>query len=395
MNPIAMALIILGLVGLFAWSANHRWGLMKVGSPTHESRFNLIGQRIKRVFVFAFYQKRMRYYLGAGLAHNMIFLGFMVLLLNTVILWGRGFFPGFDFWIFGPAPVAGIPLGHIYEFVKELFLLLVLVGVAVFVYYRVIKPQKRMALGWEGLVILGIIAAMMIGDLLYVGSAQVLNVRHAALCGAGNAVDWCKSASVVVAPFGSPEAIAWHPYPTPGSSMLATWLQGVSPSTLIVLAHAGFWTHATLVLIFLNILPYSKHFHIITAIPNVFMSDQTPRGRLRPIAKNTEELMGMVEKAMEKEDMFASPIGYARIEHFTWKDIVDFYTCTECGRCSDNCPAYTTGKILSPKHLTLDLRDHLYARQEEFLELGDKLPRHGLDELKPKGGRGSRSGRVG
>lgn len=386
MNPVAMALIILGLLGLFAWSANRRWGLMKVGSPTHESRFNLIGQRIKRVFVFAFYQKRLRYYFTAGLGHNLIFLGFMVLLLNTLILWGRGFFPGFEFWIFGPQPVAGIPLGHIYEFIKELFLMLVLVGVSIFVYYRVIKPQKRMALGWEGLVILGIIAVMMIADLLYVGSAQVLNVQHASLCNGASAADWCKSASTVVAPFGRPEEIAWRPYPTPGSSLLATWLQGVSPGTLIVLAHAGFWTHATLVLVFLNILPYSKHFHIITAIPNVFMSEQTPRGRLRPIAKNTEELMGMVEKAMEREDMLASPIGYARIEHFTWKDIVDFYTCTECGRCSDNCPANTTGKILSPKHLTLDLRDQLYARQEEFLALGDKLPRHGLEELKPKEG---------
>ncbi len=386
MNPVAMALIILGLVGLFAWSANRRWGLMMVGSPTQESRFNLIGRRIKRVFVFAFYQKRLRYYFTAGLAHNLIFLGFMVLLLNTLILWGRGFYPGFEFWIFGPQPVAGIPLGHIYEFIKELFLILVLVGVAIFFYYRVIKPQKRMALGWEGLAILGIIAVMMVADMLYVGSASVLNLRHASACAGAGAADWCKSAATVVAPFGKPEEIAWRAYPTPGSSLIATWIQGASPATLIVLAHAGFWTHATLVLIFLNILPYTKHFHIITAIPNVYMADQTPRGRLRPIAKNTEELMGMVEKAMEKEDMLASPIGYARIEHFTWKDIVDFYTCTECGRCSDNCPAYTTGKILSPKHLTLDLRDQLYARQEEFLALGDKLPRHSLEELKPKEG---------
>ena len=114
-------------------------------------------------------------------------------------------------------------------------------------------------------------------------------------------------------------------------------------------------------LIFLNILPYTKHFHIITAFPNVFLGDLTPRGRLRPLAKTTEELMGKVEKASEGEDTRAARIGYARIEHFTWKDVLDFYTCTECGRCSDNCPATNTGKLLSPKHLTLDLRDHLNA----------------------------------
>src|SRR5262249_45666954 len=61
------------------------------------------------------------------------------------------------------------------------------------------------------------------------------------------------------------------------------------------------------------------------------------------------------------------PVGVARIEHFTWKAILDFYTCTECGRCSDHCPAHRTGKVLSPKHLTLDLRDHLYGRELEFL----------------------------
>ena len=89
----------------------------------------------------------------------------------------------------------------------------------------------------------------------------------------------------------------------------------------------------------------------------------------------------MVEKAMEQEDMGAARIGYARIQHFSWKDILDFYTCTECGRCSDNCPAHTTGKMLSPKHLTLELRDHLYDRQDEALDASE-IPR--LDLSPPK-----------
>ena len=156
-------------------------------------------------------------------------------------------------------------------------------------------------------------------------------------------------------------------------------LSGLSVPALVVLAHAGFWTHSTLVLMFLNILPYSKHFHIITAIPNVFFGDLTPRGRLRPLAENTEKLMAAVEKATEGEDLLPARIGYARIEHFTWKDVLDFYTCTECGRCSDNCPAYKTGKMLSPKHLTLDLRDHLYAREGE-LEAGGAASRAGTKQ---------------
>lgn len=382
MNPLAMALIIIGFLAMFAWSARNRWGLLKVGSPPHESRWAEVGQRLKGLLYYAFYQKKLRYYFTAGLAHNLIFFGFVVLLLNTLILWGRGFYPSFDFWIFGPEPVAGIPLGHIYEFIKEVFLVLVLVGVAIFVYYRVIRPQKRMALGWEGLVILGIIASMMLGDLLYVGAATVLNVDFASTCGSVGAPGWCASAAPVVAPFGAPvQEIAWRAWPTPGSSVFSIALVGSAPSTLIALAHLGFWVHASLVLVFLNVLPYSKHFHIITVMPNVFMTDLTPKGRLRPIAGSTEALMAMVEKATENEDVLAAPIGYARIEHFTWKDILDFYTCTECGRCTDNCPAAQTGKMLSPKHFTLDLRDHLYSRQDEFLAIGDALPRTTLADL--------------
>src|SRR5690606_35698751 len=186
-----------------------------------------------------------------------------------------------------------------------------------------------------------------------------------------------------VAPLGAPPAAVQFHAMEPAGSSVALLLAKVSPQTLVVLSHWGFWTHATLVLIFLNILPYSKHFHILTVIQNVFLSDLTLRGRLRPMAKNSDELMAMVEKGMETDDMHAAPIGYARIQHFSWKDVLDMYTCTECGRCSDNRPAATTGKILSPKHFMLDLRDHLYQRQDEVLEV-NKINRVLLDDLRPK-----------
>src|SRR5690606_18654963 len=86
-------------------------------------------------------------------------------------------------------------------------------------------------------------------------------------------------------------------------------------------------------------------------------------------APSTEALLEQVEAATEDEEkMAAARIGYSRIDHFTWKDVLDFYTCTECGRCSDNCPATLTGKKLSPKHLTLDLRDELYSHQKSVAE---------------------------
>ena len=126
-------------------------------------------------------------------------------------------------------------------------------------------------------------------------------------------------------------------------------------------------SNVRLVLVFLNILPHSKHFHIITAVPNVFLGDLTPRGRLRPLAENTEKLMAAVEKATEGEDLLAARIGYARINHFSWKDVLDFYTCTECGRCSDNCPALATGKPLDPQKIVLDIRDQLLREGPRLL----------------------------
>lgn len=365
MNPIAMLLVLVGLWGAFAYSARRRLLLMRVGDATHESRMDRIGERLGRVWTFAFFQKKMRYYLAAGLAHQLIFAGFIVLLARSVVLWGRGFSPDFNLWILGPEGFLGLPLGHIYDFVKDVFALLVLLGASVFIYYRTVNPQKRMALGIEGLIILGIIMVMMLADIVYDGAAQVLNVTRAAAC--SSAPDWCDAIGTIVAPLGVPPAeVSFHPV-SPAGSLAAVILQAMSPEALVVIAHVGFWTHATLVLVFLNILPYSKHFHIITAIPNVFTSDLTPPGRLRPVAASTEELMGLVEKATEDSDVNRARIGYARIEHFSWKDVLDFYSCTECGRCTDHCPASQTGKKLSPKHLTLALRDHLYARQDEFL----------------------------
>jgi Fe-S oxidoreductase len=370
MNPVAMALIIVTLNAVFAVSAWRRFNLLKVGKPTWESRLTELPKRLGLVWVFAFYQKKMRYYLAAGLAHQLIFLGFIVLLLRTLVLWGRGFFPSFNLFVLGPQPVFGVPLGAAYGFLKDVFASLVLLGVAVFVYLRVVRPQKRMTLGVEGLVILGIISTMMLADLTYDGASTVLLSRFANECKAGADAFPCSSMATLIAPLAaSSSAISWH-LAEPAGSLSALLLSGLGSGVLVVLAHAGFWTHSTLVLVFLNLLPYTKHFHIITAIPNVFLGDTTPRGRLRPLAPSTEALMAAVEKATEGEDLLSARIGYARIEHFTWKDMLDFYTCTECGRCSDNCPAFTTGKVLSPKQFTLDLRNHLYARQEEFLTLG-------------------------
>ena len=372
MNPTAMLILIVAAHVVFAWSAIRRWQLLRLGRFVN--RFDRIPERLAAVFRYAFAQEKMSYYQPAGWAHKLIFVGFCVLTLRTLVLWGRGFDPTWNLLVLGPTQ----PLGKVYEFAKDIVAILVLVGVAVFFYYRVIRPQKRMTLSFEALLILGIIGTMMIADILYDGAAMTLAHKHAELCGAGVPAKvaaspaLCKSISTIIAPL--PSAGDLHTelalFPSPAGSLMATLLRKlhVGPGLLVTLSHVGFWTHATLVLIFLNILPHSKHFHVITAIPNVFFKDLEPRGRLQPMAENLEKLMAKMEAVAEMPDPTMADLGVAKVEHLSWKAVLDFYTCTECGRCSDNCPAHKTGKILSPKHLTLALRDHMYDHESELVE---------------------------
>ncbi len=367
MSPTWMLVILVGLLAAFVYSAHRRWQLLKVGTAVN--RLDQPIERLKGLIKIAFFQWKMPYYRATGIGHILIFFGFLVLLLRSIILWGRGFDP--DFVFFGLlGPVLGLPLGHIYDLLKDVFACAVLLGCVVFFYYRVINKAERMTQSGEALLILVIITVMMLADMAYDGAAQVLHQRYATSVCDGTQQQLCAQVGTIIAPLGAAPAVAsevtWNIYPTPAGSLFGVLFNGMEPTTLVVVAHIGFWVHATLVLVFLNILPYSKHFHVLTVIPNVYLRDLAPAGSLPAVGKDAEDIGEKVMKAFDEPDT-AEPVGISRIEHFTWKDILDFYTCTECGRCTDNCPAARTGKKLSPKHFTIDLRNHLYERDKEFL----------------------------
>ncbi|HNQ24566.1 MAG TPA: (Fe-S)-binding protein [Phycisphaerae bacterium] len=336
MQPIVMAVLLLAGWGIFAYSAYRRWQLLKIGTP--EDRSGRGGERLRAVWVYAIRQLRMRRYPLAGFAHLVIFFGFLVLLLRSLVLWGRGFDPSFDFWVFGTDQ----PLGKLYSLLKDVFIVLVFVGAVIFIYYRVVARLPRMTLSGEGLLIILIIAVMMVADVLYDGATLVREARAATAASA--------------APSGEPAAVALHFSGwEPVGSVVQYAVAGASQGGLVYLQHLGFWGHSVLVLLFLNLLPYSKHFHVITAIPNVYLQNLRPPGRLPPIAD--------IEGRLEREET----LGIRRIDQFSWKSLLDFYTCTECGRCTDHCPAHHTGKKLSPKHFTIDLRDFLYRHERALV----------------------------
>jgi Fe-S oxidoreductase len=124
--------------------------------------------------------------------------------------------------------------------------------------------------------------------------------------------------------------------------------------------YALLWAHVTLILGFLVYIPYSKHLHIITSEFNVFFTNTKARGKLRPIKIDMA--------ALESEDAEMPTLGAATIRDLTWKELLDLYACTECGRCQNVCPAWNTGKPLSPKLLVMNLRDHLFQQGPKLLQ---------------------------
>ena len=366
MNPTVMLLLIVAAHAVFLWSILRRWQLLRVGRFV--DRFDRIPERISALLRYGFAQEKMAYYQPAGIAHKLIFVGFMVLLFRTLVLWGRGFDPSWNLLILGPTQA----IGKVYEFAKDIVALLVMAGVSVFFYYRVIRHSKRLTHSGEAILILGIIFTMMVADITYDGAALALLGKFTELCPAGSTAalgEQCRSIGDILAPHAGVEhAEGWAAFPSPVGSAMSLLLKRLSPAMLIIVAKVGFWTHATLPLVFLNLLPHSKHFHVITGLPNVFFKDLEPKGRL-PFIGTAEQIMAKAEQASGLDEPTKAPgLGIAKVDHLSWKAILDFYTCTECGRCSDNCPAHKTGKLLSPKHLTLALRDHMYDHEAELVD---------------------------
>lgn len=322
------ALLLVGW-GSFGYSAWRRYRLMQAAKRP-EDRMNEWGRRLGNVVSYVLGHRRMLRYPLAGAAHFVIFVGFVVLLINTLILWGRGFDGGFDLLLFAPGTV----VGDVYALLRDVFTGLVLAGGLVFVYFRAVRKLPRLTLNREGMVILGIIIVMMISDFLY----EAGHIR----AGGGGFRGTMPLASITAMVMSRlPEGVA-------------TFVGG-----------AGFWAHSILVLVFLNLLPYGKHFHVVTVVFNVLFANPQPRGRLSPIV----DMEGRIERG--------ETLGVKRASDLSWKDVLDLYTCTECGRCSDHCPATRTGKLLSPKHLTIALRDHMY-RNEGALTAG--MGREGAEE---------------
>lgn len=330
-RPIIVTLILLTALAMFGYTAFRRISLMFSGRKKL-NRLDNIPARVIGVLQYAIAQQRMFKDFYAGMFHIMIFSGFSILAVRTISLYLLAYSPDLFNAIFTSAP------GLVYIAAKDLIEVVVVVGIAMALYRRVISKPARLTYSGEATFILGMIGTLMITDLFFDASEFALAAQ-----GVGAHIDSLQLLR------------AWSPA---SGWVLTPLFEGASEGFLHGFGALNYYVHIATVLVFLNFLPYGKHFHVITAIPNVFFRNLNGPGALSMI----DDLEGRVEREEN--------IGAGRIEDYSWKDVLDMYTCTECGRCQAVCPAWSTEKPLSPKKLIDDQRDHLYEKEGFILGAG-------------------------
>jgi Fe-S oxidoreductase len=315
MNPVAMTLLLLLALAFFANTIAARWWLLRAAEP--DCRTDRPWARLRALLVIGFGQQRLLRERGAGLMHLGIFAGFLVVSLRTLTLIGRGFAPDFHLPLLGDGP------GLIYATLKDIFAVVVIVAVLYGLWRRLVTRPERLPLSAEGVLILLWIAALMLTDLL--GDAALLRLRP----------DHPEAGYAFV------------------SRALAGLFVGIDAAAARGWWQTMYWAHCVLVLGFLNYLPYGKHFHVLTSLPAVWLKRLTP-----PLASDLLQFEGR------------ESFGVGRVEEFSWRRLLDLFTCTECGRCNEHCPTAVTGKPLRPKSLICDERDHLFSLGERLEAVG-------------------------
>jgi Fe-S oxidoreductase/nitrate reductase gamma subunit len=307
---VAFLFVLVAALGFFAYNAQRLVRYLNIGLP--EDRSDDPWTRLRNVFVIGIGQAKILRDPVAGALHASVFWGFIVITVGTAEILAQGVIPAFRFESLMPAPLYGLFLLS-----QELFAGLVLAAVAVLLYRRLVVKPKRLqgdnVHSGDAIFILSMIAALMVTLLVTAAFDRVVEPRH----------------MMAVQPFSAPIAAAFG------------W---VSPGTAGAIATTSWWMHAVLVLVFLNYLPYSKHLHVITSLPNTFFSNTSGPGQVG------------IMRAMDLEAEGIETFGAADVRDLTWKNLLDGYSCTECGRCTAACPANITGKVLSPRKIVVNTR---------------------------------------
>ena len=334
MNPWLMVLVMVFAWGFFALQLTVKFGALTKMAP--ESRFNDIGRRIGRLLKMGIGQEKLigrSRERGAGIMHAFIFWGALLIGVRELTLMGEGFVSGFQEYL----PLLGSEsiLGFIYISVYNVAEVVVLAMVLVALYRRIWPKPERLELNWEGIYVLLFIGVIMLTDILFDAA------RYNLVENFGQNLHFFQSAD-----YGT----EWQWAPV--SVLVATILNFFGEGGNAFFYYFGYWGHVAAMLIFLNVLIHTKQFHEITALPNVFLGSLDYPHAAAP-------LTDLEDEALWEEGR----IGVNKLEHLTWKQGLDLFSCTECGRCHDVCPTYVTDKPLTLKRFNQSLLQHL--RNEE------------------------------
>jgi Fe-S oxidoreductase len=300
--------------GLFALNVQRLVRYARLGLP--DDRTNDPRTRIRNLMSIGIAQSKIFREQPAGLMHATIFWGFVVLTAGTVEVMIQGVFRAFSFNSFLPKP-----LYLLYSFSQDAFAALVIAAVAFALYRRLVIHPARLEGDklehTDAIIILSLIGGLMVTLLLANACAYL-----AATGDVGPEKVVSRAVAAVIAP---------------------------SVTNAAAFATGFWWAHVLLILTFLNYLPYSKHLHVVTSLFNVYLSNTSgpgTRGAMKPMDLEAEN----------------AQFGAADVDQLSWKNLLDGYSCTECGRCTAACPASITGKPLSPRKIVINTRQRLMEK---------------------------------
>ncbi|MCM3664594.1 heterodisulfide reductase-related iron-sulfur binding cluster [Mesobacillus subterraneus] len=302
-NLIAFLIVTAYAVSLFVYVVKTRIEYIKLGK---KSEFDDdVKERVRRIWVHVFGQKRLLKDKKSGIIHVMFFYGFILVQFGAIDFIWKGLKPG-----------SHLPLGPLYPgftFFQEIVTLTILVAVVWAFYRRYVEKLVRLKRGFKNGLVLLFIGGLMLSVLLGNGMGMIWH---------GHEGTWTE----------------------PVASLIAAAFSGIPQAAAITIFYIAWWIHLLFLLAFLVYVPQSKHAHLIAGPANVYLTKVDAPGKIKKI---------------DFEDETQETFGAGKITDFNYEQMIDFYACVECGRCTNMCPATGTGKMLSPMDLIVKLRDHL------------------------------------
>lgn len=336
-QQILFILLTVFAIVLFSKKAKEIYSNINLGRD--EDLSGNAGKRWRNVLLLALGQKKMFRYPLVGIMHFVIYAGFIIINIEVLEIVLDG--------VFGMHRMFANPLGGFYTFIIDFFEILaigVLLACIIFLIRRNILKLKRFMKheldGWPRTDA----NLILITEIILMSLFLTMNSADRALQLQGNP-HYIDHGNFIL------------------SGMLAPPMLHLSSSTLIGIERSCWWLHITGIFAFLNYLPFSKHFHILLAFPNAYYKPLEPKGKMENMESVEKEVQYMFnpELAPANAEAQTQKFGAKDIFDLSWKNLLDAYTCTECGRCTAACPANITGKLLSPRKIMMDTRDRMEA----------------------------------